>query len=114
VLIRAAAHADLARGRRNRRWRSALFSARLRPSFGLPTIAGLPFRDGSRPLERNTMTDDERTLLLTIGKWCLKLETSAAADMGRADHPSLTKLRELIARVEQPEPPTMTPEQRAQ
>jgi len=47
------------------------------------------------------MTKDERNLLLTLAKWCLRLEGGAAEDMGMADHPNLRKLREMIERVEQ-------------
>jgi len=46
------------------------------------------------------VTEDERTLLLTVARWCLGLEASAAEAMGEADHPKLKKLREMIDRVE--------------
>jgi len=49
------------------------------------------------------MTDDERALLLTIAKWCLRLEGGAAESMGMGDDPNLRKLREMIERVERPE-----------
>jgi hypothetical protein len=49
------------------------------------------------------MTEKERTLLLTVARWALRLEGGVAADMGRADDPNLKKFRELIEAVEKGE-----------
>jgi hypothetical protein len=46
------------------------------------------------------MTENERALLLTVAHWALRLEGGVAADLGEEDHPSLRRLRELIAVVE--------------
>ena len=45
------------------------------------------------------MTKDERALLLTLAKWCLRLEGGVAENMGMADDPNLKKLRDMIERV---------------
>ena len=49
------------------------------------------------------VTDNERALLLVVARWMLKLESAAVVGLNIdvAAHPSLRRVRELIAAVEQ-------------
>jgi hypothetical protein len=46
------------------------------------------------------MTKDEREQLLLLADWCVTLESVAAPEEEKRNHPGLKRLRELIATVE--------------